>query len=214
MEVRIRGHKKPITRSRSIEFNAKVKVEEIQPVTEMAKQEELWLQDHEMAQMKERRRADVKQYKKQIKEQRAGALGSVSNHVGADAMSTQRQPRSKTPPPTSTTTSSLLSSTQEETTNANSSLNDSFVTFRGLEKYVDKTMQARKMEGWDAVLWEQEQQDLNGEYNDEQIAELYKRSKGQSSEKAQQLAQQDATDIESYLMTPRTTKLMLRRGSM
>jgi hypothetical protein len=85
--------------------------------------------------------------------------------------------------------------------------------FRGLEKYVDKTGRIRRMDGWDAVLWEQEQQEIYGKFDDTKIAELYSKTTGPSPDKAAQLAKKDAEDIEQYLMTPRTTKLMMRRLS-
>lgn len=85
--------------------------------------------------------------------------------------------------------------------------------FRGLEKYVDKSARHRKMNAWDAVLWEQEQQEFNNSFNDEKIKSIYQKTSDGTPEKAALLAAQDAADIEKYLMTPRTTKLMLRRDS-
>jgi hypothetical protein len=166
IEVRVRGERFPVERRRSIDFYPKAKVEMVTRVTDLVSEEELWLQEHEMAVMKEQRRDSVRKMKRL---QKANLPTETIN--------------------------------EEE-------------SFRGLEKYVDKAGRGRKMEGWDAVLWEQEQQELYGKFDDQKIADLYKKTTGPSPEKAVQLAKQDAADIESYLMTPRTTKLMMRRTSM
>jgi hypothetical protein len=166
IEVRVRGERFPVERRRSIDFYPKAKVEMVTRVTDLVSEEELWLQEHEMAVMKEQRRDSVRKMKRL---QKANLPTETIN--------------------------------EEE-------------SFRGLEKYVDKAGRGRKMDGWDAVLWEQEQQELYGKFDDQKIADLYKKTTGPSPEKAVQLAKQDAADIESYLMTPRTTKLMMRRTSM
>ena len=84
---------------------------------------------------------------------------------------------------------------------------------RGLEKYVDKTARKAKNLAWDTVLLEQDEQELSGIYNDQRIADLYKDTTSTSPEKAVARAKQDEAEVQEYLMSPRTTKLMMRRLS-
>jgi hypothetical protein len=84
---------------------------------------------------------------------------------------------------------------------------------RGLEKYLDRSGRALKNRAWDTVLLEQDEQELNGEFNDQRIADLYRSTTFQSPEKAAEKAMEDQKAVQDYLMTPRTTKLMMRRLS-
>lgn len=84
---------------------------------------------------------------------------------------------------------------------------------RGLEKYLDRSGRILKNRAWDTVLLEQDEQELSGIFNDQKIADLYKSTTFQSPDKAAALAQKDQEAIQDYLMSPRTTKLMMRRLS-
>lgn len=85
------------------------------------------------------------------------------------------------------------------------------VDIRGLEKYVDKSSRRAKNMAWDTVLLEQDEQELSGFYNEQRIADLYKDVA--SPFKAAELAREDEAAVQEYLMSPRTTKLMMRRLS-
>ena len=100
-------------------------------------------------------------------------------------------------------TTTMVDSTSKET--------DGGEEFRGLERWgLDKEIvKTRKNDAMGAVLIEQAQQVYSGkEYNDEQIAERYVQSTDGAMIKAHQLGQQDHDDIQNYLMSPRTQKLM------
>ena len=84
---------------------------------------------------------------------------------------------------------------------------------RGLEKYLDRSGRILKNRAWDTVLLEQDEQELTGVFNDQRIADLYKSTTFASPEKAAAMAQQDHEAVRDYLMSPRTTKLMMRRLS-
>ena len=84
---------------------------------------------------------------------------------------------------------------------------------RGLEKYLDRSSRLLKNRAWDIVLLEQDEQELNGVFNDQRIADLYRSTTFQSPEKAAEKGQEDHEAVRDYLMTPRTTKLMMRRLS-
>jgi hypothetical protein len=184
VEVKIRGERLPVQRRRSIEFDPQgPTIQTFTPMKALASEHELWLQPEEMDQMKLDRRAAVK--KLQLKNKREAAANCIDGSSGSGE---------------STTIPEEEEEEEEE-------------EFRGLEKYVDKTARHRKMNAWDAVLWEQEQQEFNNSFNDEKIKSIYQKTSGGTPEKAALLAAQDAADIQKYLATPRTTKLMLRRDS-
>jgi hypothetical protein len=84
---------------------------------------------------------------------------------------------------------------------------------RGLEKYLDRSGRVLKNRAWDTVLLEQDEQELNGEFNDQRIADLYRSTTFTSPDKAAAKGKEDQKAVEDYLMTPRTTKLMMRRLS-
>lgn len=84
---------------------------------------------------------------------------------------------------------------------------------RGLEKYLDRSGKITKNRAWDAVLLEQDEQELTGVYNDDRIADLYKSTIRGTPDKAAEKAKQDYEVIQEYLTSPRTTKLMMRRLS-
>ena len=176
VEVRMRGERKPIQRRRSINFDPKPKIRSVEKVTDLANQEELWVQEDEMAKMKLERKEHVRQLKAKHR-----GISTAAASPGKDG-------------------DAEAEGAEEE-------------DYRGLEKYVDKTGRIRRMDGWDAVLWEQEQQEIYGTFDGQKIADLYSKTTGPSPEKAAQLAKKDAEEIEQYLMTPRTTKLMMRRLS-
>lgn len=84
-------------------------------------------------------------------------------------------------------------------------------SFRGLEKYINRSSgKAQKNPVWDAVLIEQDQQERFGYYDDEKIARLYKRIQDEHNGQQTVLdrAQKDRKAVDSYLLTPRTMKLM------
>lgn len=87
-------------------------------------------------------------------------------------------------------------------------------TLRGLEKYMDRTIRRDKNMAWDSVLFEQDEQELAGRFNPQRIADLYKNSAHRAPVRATARAKQDHDDVQEYLQSPRTTKLMLRRCSM
>lgn len=84
---------------------------------------------------------------------------------------------------------------------------------RGLEKYFDKSGRSLKARAWDVVLIEQDEQEVNGQFDDQRLADLYRSTTYKSPEKAAMMGQKDAEAVQEYLMSPRTTKLMMRRLS-
>jgi hypothetical protein len=164
IEVRVRGERFPVQRRRSINFDKRVEIKEVEPVTNLVGNcSEIWLQEEDFAKMKQDRRNLVREIKKS---------GGV-----------------------------LPSSAESEDTGG----------MRGLEKYVDKSIRAVKNLAWDTVLLEQDEQELSGDYNEERIADLYRHFTRESPDKAWARAKQDQEEIQDYLLSPRTTKLMLRR---
>lgn len=83
-------------------------------------------------------------------------------------------------------------------------------SFRGLEKYIDRSGKHQKNMVWDAVLIEQDEQLQFGYYDDEKIASLYRTVQNQhdGQQKALDRARKDRKAAEKYLMTPRTMKTM------
>jgi hypothetical protein len=84
---------------------------------------------------------------------------------------------------------------------------------RGLEKYLDRTGRILKNRAWDAVLDEQQEQEMAGVFNGDRIAALYQSSTAGSPDLAAGKAKEDHEAIRDYLLSPRTTKLMMRRLS-
>lgn len=84
---------------------------------------------------------------------------------------------------------------------------------RGLEKYLDRSGRMLKNRAWDTVLLEQDEQELSGVFNEQRIADLYRNTTFKSPEKAAEMALADHQAVQDYLMSPRTTKLMMRRLS-
>lgn len=84
---------------------------------------------------------------------------------------------------------------------------------RGLEKYLDRSGRMLKNRAWDTVLLEQDEQELSGVFNEERIADLYRNTTFKSPEKAAEMALADREAVQDYLLSPRTTKLMMRRLS-
>lgn len=84
---------------------------------------------------------------------------------------------------------------------------------RGLEKYVDKTIRQAKQVAWDTVFIEQDEQEMAGLYSPEKLAEVYKHYTRESPLKALDRADADRKEVESYMNTPRTKRLMMRRLS-
>lgn len=83
-------------------------------------------------------------------------------------------------------------------------------SFRGLEKYIDRSGKHQKNMVWDAVLIEQDEQAQFGYYDDERIASLYRTVQNQhdGQQKALDRARKDRKAAEKYLMTPRTMKML------
>jgi len=102
-------------------------------------------------------------------------------------------------------TSSFLSTSSGGSFSGNDS--DSF---RGLEKYIDRSGRHQKNMVWDAVFIEQDEQLQFGYYDDERIANLYRtvQSQHDGQQKAVGRAWKDRKAADNYLMTPRTMKLM------
>lgn len=84
---------------------------------------------------------------------------------------------------------------------------------RGLEKYVDKSIRQAKQVAWDTVLIEQDEQEIAGHYSPEKLAEVYKHYTRESPAKAVHKAREDQQQIQDYVNTPRTKRLMMRRLS-
>ena len=84
---------------------------------------------------------------------------------------------------------------------------------RGLEKYLDRTGRIIKNRAWDAVLDEQQEQEMTGVFNGDRIAALYQSSTSGTPDLAAKKAKEDHEAIRDYLLSPRTTKLMMRRLS-
>jgi len=83
-------------------------------------------------------------------------------------------------------------------------------SFRGLEKYIDRSGKHQKNMVWDAVFLEQDEQLEFGYYDDERIANLYQSVQNQhdGQQKAEVRARKDRKAADNYLMTPRTLKLL------
>lgn len=208
VEVRMRGERLPVQRCRSIDFSKTVQVKEVQPITQLNENvKELWLQAEDFAAMKEHRRSLLKFYKDKeaageaihsSSYNRTSATNGTSNVKFAPA-STGSPPYGGGGPDEMTVFPVMSVSSVEE--------NDSF---RGLEKYIDKSGRRQKNMGWDSVLLEQDTQEVSGYFDEERIAELYKQQTSESPEKALARAAQDRAEVEEYLMSPRTMKLMQR----
>jgi hypothetical protein len=71
---------------------------------------------------------------------------------------------------------------------------------RGLEGYLNyQARQLSKLDGWDAVLEEQDLQSQHGVFCDERIAEAYIESTIRSKREAEQRAEMDALDVRFYM---------------
>jgi len=83
-------------------------------------------------------------------------------------------------------------------------------SFRGLEKYIDRSGKHQKNMVWDAVFMEQDEQLQFGYYDDERIAHLYRSVQNQhdGQQKAMGRARKDRKAANNYLMTPRTLRLL------
>mmetsp|Transcript_8353 Transcript_8353/g.20103 ORF Transcript_8353/g.20103 Transcript_8353/m.20103 type:complete len:221 (-) Transcript_8353:191-853(-) len=84
---------------------------------------------------------------------------------------------------------------------------------RGLEKYVDKSIRQAKQVAWDTVFIEQDEQEMAGLYSPEKLAEVYKHYTREAPQKAASRAQEDRAEVQDYMSTPRTKRLMMRRLS-
>ena len=83
---------------------------------------------------------------------------------------------------------------------------------RGLEKWMTpERTEVKKRQAWDNVLNEQYLQQQDGEYDEEQLAMMYKYSTARSQVEASKRALQDEKEIESYLAS---TRRYARRMSM
>jgi hypothetical protein len=84
---------------------------------------------------------------------------------------------------------------------------------RGLEKWMEpENLKIKKRLAWDNVLNEQYLQRHDGEFDDEQIALMYKNSTARSQLEAAKRAKQDAEEAQLYLHSAR--RKMNRRMSM
>jgi hypothetical protein len=193
IEVRVRGERNPVQRRRSIDFAETVHVKEVQPMKDLAEDiNDLWLQADDFAAMKEHRRSLLRKYKEQ------------QRHHGNDgSRNTTNRPNLMAP---NLGQDDIMAKSVIHHTNEGNS-DDSF---RGLEKYIDKSARRQKNMAWDSVLLEQDEQECSGYFDENRIAELYKYSTQESPEKAFARAQQDRAAVEDYLMSPRTTKLMAK----
>jgi len=83
-------------------------------------------------------------------------------------------------------------------------------SFRGLEKYIDRSGRHQKNMVWDAVFMEQDEQLQFGYYDDERIAHLYRSVQNQhdGQQKAMGRARKDRKAADNYLNTPRTLRLL------
>lgn len=189
IEVRVRGERFPVQRRRHIDFHQRVEIKEVEPVPDMVPGDEIWLQEEDFVKMKEDRKNTVRQIKKQqqLQLQKQHQEEGGSDHTPNDAAANNYRPGGQTE----------LSPEQAS-------------QIRGLEKYVDKSIRAAKNMAWDTVLLEQDEQELSGDYNDERIADLYRHAIKESPAKALNRAKNDEEEIQDYLWSPRTTKLMLR----
>jgi hypothetical protein len=83
---------------------------------------------------------------------------------------------------------------------------------RGLEKWMTPEItQVKKRQAWDNVLNEQYLQRQDGEFDDEQLALMYKHSTARSQLEASRRAQGDAEEAAGYL---KSTRRAFRRMSM
>ena len=194
-----------IKRVRSVEFNTRVRVQEVETLVDVGgNANELWLQKEELKQLRQNRRVEAKQYRDIIR--------SRSKSPTPDSMNNTNKKQSSMLPPTCTIDK-----------------DDEGISYRGLEKYVDDRVVIRRANSREAVLDAQNQIKVMGglrrnakfggntttnassdDDNDETIATLYRQSSTIANMTAQQLGQLDAMDIQDYLMTPRTKKLLVK----
>jgi hypothetical protein len=233
MEVRIRGERLPVQRRRSIDFSKTVQVKEVQPVTQLNENvRELWLQADDFAAMKERRRSLLKWYKDREAAGETIHSRSYNRTSALTGLSNAKYPASSSVREGSSISSNInmsdyysqdgggggqdtgssvyTSSTSAPRGMMNARSEEENDSFRGLEKYIDKSGRRQKNMAWDSVLLEQDTQEVSGYFDEERIAELYKQQTSESPEKALARAAQDRAEVEEYLMSPRTTKLMQR----
>jgi hypothetical protein len=183
IEVRIRGERNPVQRRRSIDFANKVHVKEVESVKDLTDNiRDLWLQADDFAQMKKHRHSLLQKYKQHHCSDNTDNIVVTSDHI----------------------TSSTL------TTIHHADENNHDDSFRGLERYIDKSGRRQKNMAWDTVLLEQDEQECSGYFDEYRIAELYKYTTQESPEKAFARAQQDHAAVQEYLTSPRTSKLMAR----
>jgi hypothetical protein len=180
IEVRVRGERHPVQRRRSIDFAETVHVKEVEPVKNLTEDVRQLWLQDDDFAEMKVRRRNL--VKKYKEQQKHGGSGfpTVPNLNGG---------------------SHDVYHTHE------GNYDDSF---RGLEKYVDKSARRTKNVAWDTVLLEQDEQECSGYYDENRIAELYKFSTMESPEKALARAQQDRAAVEDYLTSPRTAKLMAK----
>ncbi|KAL3912717.1 MAG: hypothetical protein SGARI_001012, partial [Bacillariaceae sp.] len=168
IQVRMRGEPRPVQRRRSIDFAKKVHVKEVEPVAQLTENiRDLWLQADDFDAMKQHRRQLLVQYKMKKEQASTGWDGDDGDKCA---------PNLAAPMLTS------IRHTHEK--------NDDH-SFRGLERYIDKSGRRTKNVAWDTVLLEQDEQECSGYFDEGRIAELYKYSTSESPEKAFARAKQD-----------------------
>lgn len=194
--------KTEIKRVRSVEFNTRVRVQEVETLVDVGgNANELWLQKDELKQLRHNRRLEAKQYR--------DILRCRSKSPTSDSINRKQ---SNMYPPTCT-----IDNDEEG------------ISYRGLEKYVDDRVVIRRANSRETVLDAQNKIKVMGSMRnakfgigrknaaaggdddgDETIASLYRQTATIANMTAQQLGQLDAMDIQDYLMTPRTKKLLVK----
>jgi hypothetical protein len=161
MTLRLPGNQEPVQRRRSITFNKKVAVKNVETSRSLAPHPQcLWFQDEEYEMIKKKTLAVIHR----------ASMTSESAECSKKLCT------------------------------------------RGLEKWMcPERTEVKKRQAWDNVLNEQYLQQQDGEYDEEQLATMYKLSTTRSQVEAAKRAQSDAQEIESYLAS---TRKYHRRMSM
>ena len=172
------------TRRRSISFNEKTRVRQVEPTKNLAHDpEKLWFQDHEYDEIRGNIMAQVQ------------AQAMINEHASTTKKKKSRlgfKRWSKNKGKESSSSSSRKPHSDDED-------KEPKTTIRGLEKLLTPDeMVVKKAQATDCVLNEQFLQRRMGEFDDESIAVIYKYSTKRSSIEAAERAMRDAEEAEEY----------------
>ena len=199
MEVSLPGNGgKTTIRRRSISFNEKTRVRQVEPTKNLAHDpEKLWFQDHEYDEIRGNIMAQV-QAQAMINEHGASTKKKKSR------LGFKRWSKNKNKGKDSSSSSSRKAHSDDED-------DEPKTTIRGLEKLLTPDeMVVKKAQATDCVLNEQFLQRRVGDFDDESIAVIYKYSTKRSLVEAAERAMMDAEEAEEYACDERNMPENLR----